>query len=125
MSQYGSHGRGLAGQTFIQILKTYYQGVDVGSYPISLRRYPLSDRRALSQTFYTNSTQGSLVVRVPAELKKLTFRINGTAIDITMPQIQNGVATIDVSKFLIQGLNTIEHEGRNRHGGVTYNVNVN
>jgi peptidoglycan hydrolase-like amidase len=125
MSQYGAHGRGLAGQTFLQILKTYYQGADVGSYPISLRRQPLNDRRTLSQAFYTSSVQGTLVVRVKAELKKFILLVNGNPILIHRSEIQNGVVTIDVSKYLVPGLNTIEHDGTNRHGGATYNIKVN
>lgn len=124
MSQYGAHGRGLAGQTFLQILKTYYQGVDVGSYPVTLRRQPQTDRRSLSQTFYTATAQGTLVVRVPAEIKKLVVRVNGNPISITPWQLQNDVFTADVSQFLVPGLNTVEHDGMNRHGGITYNVNI-
>lgn len=125
MSQYGAHGRGLAGQTFLQILKTYYQGADVGSYPISLRRQPQTGLRTPTQTFYAPNAQGTLVVRIRAELKKLTLRINGHPIRITSWQAQNGVVTLDVSKYLVPGLNTIEHDSWNRHGGITYNVNVN
>ena len=32
MSQYGAHGRGKHGQTFIEILKAYYTGVDISPW---------------------------------------------------------------------------------------------
>ena len=40
MSQYGAHGRGKMGQGFIEILKAYYTGADIGSYPIDIGREP-------------------------------------------------------------------------------------
>ena len=55
MSQFGANGRGLAGQTFAQILKAYYSGVDIGSYPIDVQLAPGSGtgncaRRSPAQT---------------------------------------------------------------------------
>lgn len=36
LSQYDADGRGRAGQSFLQILKGYYSGVDIGSCPITI-----------------------------------------------------------------------------------------
>lgn len=125
MSQYGSHGRGLAGQTFLQILKTYYQGADVGSYPISMRRHPRLERLTFSQTFYATNPQGTLVVRAPADVKKLMLRVNGNDVVIYGSDLHNGLYSTNVSQFLVSGLNTVEHDGSSRYGGVTFNVNLN
>ena len=51
MSQYGAHGRGKFGQSFIEILQSYYTGVDIGSYPIDIGREPGSGPATLRQEF--------------------------------------------------------------------------
>ena len=43
-----AEGRARAGQNFLQILKAYYTGVDVGSYPIDIGRNPGSGTTAAS-----------------------------------------------------------------------------
>ncbi len=124
MSQYGSHGRGLAGQTFLQILKAYYQGVDVGSYPISIGRDPGTGPPTLFQTFYAPNAQGTLVVRATSDLKKLVVHVNDYDFMITGDQLVGGLFTMDISPYLVQGINTIKYNPVGRHGGATVNVNV-
>jgi len=124
MSQYGSHGRGLAGQNFLQILKAYYQGVDVGSYPITIGRDPGTGPPTLFQTFYAPNAQGELVVRATPELKKLVVHVNDYDFLITGDQLASGVFTMDISQYLVQGVNTIQYNPVGRYGGATVNVNV-
>jgi peptidoglycan hydrolase-like amidase len=124
MSQYGSHGRGLAGQNFLQILKAYYQGVDVGSYPITIGRDPGTGPPTLFQTFYAPNAQGELVVRATSDLKKLVVHVNDYDFMITGDQLASGVFTMDISQYLVQGVNTIQYNPVGRYGGATVNVNV-
>jgi stage II sporulation protein D len=124
MSQYGSHGRGLAGQNFLQILKAYYQGVDVGSYPITIGRDPGNGPPTLFQTFYAPNAQGELVVRATSELKKLVVHVNEYDFLITGDQLAGGIFTMDISPYLVQGVNTIKYNPVGRYGGATVNVNV-
>lgn len=124
MSQYGAHGRGLAGQNFLQILKAYYQGVDVGSYPITIGRDPGTGPPTLFQTFYAPNGQGTLVVRATAELKKLVVHVNDYDFMITGDQLAGGLFTMDISPYLVQGVNTIKYNPVGRYGGATVNVNV-
>jgi peptidoglycan hydrolase-like amidase len=124
MSQYGGHGRGLAGQTFLQILKAYYQGVDVGSYPITIGRDPGTGPPTLFQTFYAPNAQGELVVRATGELKKLVVHVNDYDFMITGDQLEGGLFTMDLSPYLVQGVNTIKYNPVGRHGEATVNVNV-
>jgi peptidoglycan hydrolase-like amidase len=124
MSQYGSHGRGLAGQNFLQILKAYYQGVDVGSYPITIGRDPGTGPPTLFQTFYAPNAQGELVVRATSELKKLVVHVNDYDFVITGDQLASGLFTMDISQYLVQGVNTIKYNPVGRYGGATVNVNV-
>ena len=124
MSQYGSHGRGLAGQSFLQILKAYYTGVDVGSYPIDIGREPGSGPPTLRQQFSAPNAAGTLVVR-SENLKKLGVHINETY-DFVLNEedLAVGILSIDISPYLVQGLNTIQYNPVGRQGTATVNVNV-
>ena len=124
MSQYGSHGRGLAGQTFLQILKAYYQGVDVGSYPITIGRDPGTGPPTLFQTFYAPNALGTLVVRATSDLKKLVVHVNDYDFTISGEELAGGLYTMDISPYLIQGVNTIQYNPVGRDGEATVNVNV-
>ena len=75
MSQYGAHGRGKLGQGFIEILKAYYTGVEIGSYPIDIGREPGSGPQTLRQQFYAPSPSGILEIRATG-LKGLRVHIN-------------------------------------------------
>jgi SpoIID/LytB domain protein len=120
MSQYGAHGRGLAGQTFFQILKSYYQGVDIGTYPINIGRALASGPTTPRQQFIAPNAIATLVVR-SGRPQKLSVQINGTH-DIMV--VANGITTIDLSPYVVQGLNTIQYNPMARGGNMTVNVNV-
>jgi hypothetical protein len=124
MSQYGAHGRALAGQTFMQILKAYYTGIDVGSYPIRIGREPGSGPPTLRQEFYAPNAQGTLEIR-SASIKGLNITINGT-FDITLraEELSDGVESIDLSPYLTNALNVIQYNVVGRNGSATVNVNV-
>jgi SpoIID/LytB domain protein len=124
MSQYGAHGRGRAGQSFIQILKAYYTGVDVGSYPIDIGRQPGSGRPTLRQQFYAPNARGTLIVRA-TDLKKLVVHIN-EIYDISLDEasLAAGVVSVDVSPYLVQGVNTIQYNPVGIDGTATVMVAV-
>jgi peptidoglycan hydrolase-like amidase len=124
MSQYGAHGRGLAGQTFIQILKAYYTGVDIGSYPITIGRDPGSGPPTLRQEFFAANAVGTLEIR-NATLKGLSIHINETY-DIVLggKELADGSESVDLSPYLTPGLNVIQYNPVGRHGTATVNVNV-
>lgn len=125
MSQYGAHGRGLANQNFLQILKTYYQGVDIGSYPITIGRDPGTGPPTLFQTFYAPNAQGTLVVRATTNLKALVVHVNDYDFRVSGADLATGEFSVDISPYLVQGVNTIKYNPVGRHGGATVNVNVN
>jgi SpoIID/LytB domain protein len=117
MSQYGSHGRAKAGQNFIQILKGYYSGVDIGTYPIDIGRAPGTGTPTLRHTFYAGTPQGTLIVRATNGLKKLVVHINDTAdFSIDEDALAAGPVMIDVSPYLVQGLNTLQYNPVGRNG---------
>lgn len=119
MSQYGSHGRAKAGQNFIQILKGYYTGIDVGTYPIDIGREPGSGPPTHRHTFYAASASGRLIVR-GEDLKKLVVHVNDVAdFSIDEETLAAGPVVIDVSPYLVQGLNTLQYNAVGRDGKAT------
>lgn len=123
MSQYGAQGRARAGQTFLQILKAYYTGVDIGSYPIDIGREPGSGTPTLRQSFYAPNALGTLHVR-RADMRKLRIHVNGLH-DIALDdaELADGEATVDLSPYLVAGVNTIQYNPAG-HGTATVTVAV-
>jgi peptidoglycan hydrolase-like amidase len=124
MSQYGAHGRGKLGQTFIEILKAYYTGVDIGSYPIDIGREPGSGLPTLRQQFFAPAQAGTLEIR-PADLKGLRVHIN-ELYDVIFDEadLAADVVRVDISEYLVPGLNVIQYNPVGRTGGATVNVVV-
>ncbi len=123
MSQYGAHGRARAGQTFLQILKAYYTGVDIGSYPIDIGREPGSGPPTLRQSFYAPNATGTLYVR-RADMRKLRVHVNETY-DIALDEedLADGEAVVDLSPYLVTGVNTVQYNTVG-HGSATVTVAV-
>lgn len=126
MSQYGAHGRGLAGQNFLQILKTYYTGVDVGTYPVTLRADPKDGPTTVIQMFFVQGGKATLVVRPTPGLKSLSVLINDTyEIVLDNVVLSEPIVSIDISQYLVPGLNTVRFDVASDSGSATVNVNVN
>lgn len=124
MSQYGANGRAKAGQNFMQILKAYYTGVDIGSYPIDIGREPGTGTPTLRQEFYAPNALGTLVVR-PTDLKGLRVHINGLYdISFTSDDLATDAISVDISSYLVQGVNTIQYNPVGRDGSATVTVVV-
>jgi hypothetical protein len=123
MSQYGGHGRARSGQTFLQILKAYYTGVDIGCYPIDIGREPGSGPPTMRQSFYAPNALGMLFVR-NAEMRKLTVHVN-EAYDVVLDEAElaDGEAVVDLSPYLVTGVNTIQYNAAG-HGSATVTVVV-
>ena len=124
MSQYGAHGRGKLGQTFIEILKSYYTGVGIGSYPIDIGREPGSGPPTLRQEFYAPSSAGTLEIRA-TDLKGLRVHINGLYdLSFDSAQLAADVVSVDLSPYLAPGLNVIQYNPVGRSGSATVSVLV-
>jgi len=126
MSQYGAQGRARAGQSFLQILKAYYTGIDVGSYPIKIGREPGTGPPTLRHEFYVPlNTTGTLEIR-NATLKGMNIHVNGIY-DFTLraEELSDGRESIDLTPYLVQGqLNVVQYNAVGRNGSATVNVNV-
>jgi stage II sporulation protein D len=124
MSQYGAHGRGKSGQSFIEILQAYYTGVDVGSFPIDIGRVT-GDRPTLRQEFVAPNGQGTLQIRADGDLQGLRVHLN-ELYDLSFDHaaLAGGIIEIDVSPYLTTGLNVIQYNPVGRAGSATVNVVV-
>jgi len=123
LSQYGAHGRGRAGQGFIEILKAYYSGVDVGTYPIDIGGECRMGRPALRQRFAAPSGHGTLEVR-PSGLKRLRVRVNGThTIVLNGAELEVELLRVDLTPYLAAGMNVIQYDPVGR-GTATVSVVV-
>jgi len=118
LSQYGAHGRGLAGQSFTEILKAYYTGVDIGSYPIEISGF------VVRQEFVSPSGAGTLEIR-PRGLKGLRVHINETYdLVLDADDLDQEVVRIDIGEYLQPGANTIQYNPVGKDGGATVLVIV-
>ncbi|HYT68461.1 MAG TPA: SpoIID/LytB domain-containing protein [Vicinamibacterales bacterium] len=125
MSQYGAHGRGKSGQTFIEILKAYYSGVDVGSYPIDIGRNPGTGPPTLRQEFAAPNAQGTLQIRASGDLEGLRVHLNELYdLSFNAAELASGLIEVDVSPYLIAGLNIIQYNPVGRAGSATVDVIV-
>jgi SpoIID/LytB domain protein len=125
MSQYGANGRGRAGQNFIQILKAYYTGIDVGSFPIDIGREPGSGPPTMRQTFVAPNASG--ILEIPStDLKGLRVHIN-ELFDLSFDEaaLAEGTIRVDISEYLTAGVNVIQYNPVGRNGSATVNVVVN
>lgn len=124
MSQYGSNGRGHAGQNFIQILKAYYTGVEIGSFPIDIGRSPGSGAPTLRQEFFAPTANGTLEIR-PIDLKGLRVTINGVHdLAFDAASLASDLVQADISSYLVPGMNVIQFNPVGRDGRATVNVVV-
>jgi stage II sporulation protein D len=123
MSQFGAHGRGKAGQGFIQILQAYYTGADIGSYPIDIGREP-GAAPTLRQQFVATRALGTLEIRA-TDLAGLRVHLNDLY-DLSFDEatLAAGVVRVDVSAYLVAGLNVIQYNPVGREGRATVTVLV-
>lgn len=123
MSQYGGHGRASAGQNFLQILKAYYQGVDVGSYPVRIG-YASGLSTELEQSFFVPNGNATIEVR-NATAKRLLITINDDkVISLLAHQLGDGAESIDISKYVKVGVNKIVYKVISSSGNASVNVNI-
>ena len=124
MSQYGAHGRGKYGQTFIEILKAYYTGVDIGSHPIELGRNPGGGAPALRQQFVAPNALGTLEIRT-TDLKGLRVHINELHdLSLDAADLAPEIVRLDISEYLVRGVNVIQYNPVGRDGQATVTVVV-
>lgn len=120
MSQFGAQGRALAGQSFLTILKAYYTGIDLGSYPIRIQLTPGSGTRQLRQTFASHNAAGMLRITPSGGMQGLTVHINDACdLRYTEEQLAAPVIETDVSACLVAGTNVVQYNPIGTRGTAT------
>jgi len=116
-SQYGAHGRGRAGQTFMQILKSYYTGVGIGSYPLDIVRTPTNPFPTVRQMFMSPDARGILEIRPSGGLQGMRIHVNKTT-DLTFSasQLANSLLRVDLTPYLSPGPNIVTYTLQGRTG---------
>jgi SpoIID/LytB domain protein len=120
MSQFGAQGRALAGQSFVTILKAYYTGIDVGSYPIEIGLRPGGGARQLRQSFASPNAAGTLRITPSGGMQGLTVHINDACdLRYTEQQLAAPVIETDVSHCLVSGSNVVQYNPSGTRGSAT------
>ena len=92
-------------------------GFDIG-------REPGSGPQTLRQQFFAPSQTGTLEIR-PIDLKGLRVHINGLYdLSFDASELAADVVSVDVSPYLVPGLNVIQYNPVGRVGRATVNVVV-
>jgi stage II sporulation protein D len=109
MSQFGANGRALAGQTFTQILKAYYTGVDIGAYPINVQLVPGSGPRELRQRFASPNGTGRLRILASGGMQGLAVHVNDACdLRFTDAELAAGPIDVDLAGCLLAGQNVVQ-----------------
>lgn len=108
----------------MDILKAYYTGVDVGSYPIDIGRRAGSGPPTLRQQFESPSGRGMLEIR-SAGMKGLRIHFNESAdVALSEADLADDVVRLDVSPYLIAGTNVVQYNPVGNQGEATVLVIV-
>ncbi len=124
MSQFGAHGRGRAGQSFIQILHAYYTGTDIASYPIDIALKPGSGPRQMTQTFASPNGIGTLRIKPSDGLEGLSVNIGSCALRYDAAALSASMIETDVSACLKPGQNSAQYVPIGTRGKATVLVIV-
>jgi SpoIID/LytB domain protein len=98
MSQYGSQGRALRGQTALDILSAYYSGAETTTIPLLLSWYPVE------QVFFLPSARATLVID-NGGLEGIYLKINHKWLFVITPPY--GRIEVSLTGLLDQGSNVI------------------
>ncbi|MCR4880889.1 MAG: SpoIID/LytB domain-containing protein [bacterium] len=105
LSQYGAMGMAKRGYTYDQILKHYYSGISIGSYPVECN---LKELKNCKSTFYAPDKNATLILNYPQKPHDITFKINGHEVAISANKLSKNQGEADLRKWIKKGINTIE-----------------
>lgn len=107
MSQWGAGMMSSMGYSYDEILKHYYSGVDITTYPVTLLNEPIKD--TASQTFYAKNNKAVLVVENKFQFSDLTVVINSRQLKTELAPHPFHPARIDLSPYVNKGRNEITY----------------
>ena len=105
LSQYGASGMAKKGHTYDEILKHYYSGISIGSYPV---KCDLKNIQNCKATFYLKDKNAKLLLNYSHKPHNLTFEINGQKIAINAQNFDKKLGQVEIKKFLKKGINSIK-----------------
>jgi len=105
LSQFGAAGMAQQGYTYDAILKHYYTGISIGSYPVECK---LDNIQNCNSTFYSHNKNAKLILTYSHKPHDLTFSINGNNVIVSAENFDKKTGEIDIRKFLKKGINTIK-----------------
>lgn len=105
LSQYGASGMAKKGHTYNEILKHYYSGISIGSYPV---KCDLKNIQNCKSTFYLKDKNAKLLLNYSHKPHNLTFDINGQKILINAKNFDKNIGQVEIKKFLKKGVNSIK-----------------
>ena len=105
MSQYGASGMAKKGHTYDEILKHYYNGISIGSYPVDC---DLKEKNNCKVSFFAPNKKVSLILHYEKKPHDLTFKINDSKILVASKDFDKQTGQVNLKKWIKKGQNTIE-----------------
>lgn len=105
MSQWGAGMMGSMGYSYDEILRHYYSGIDVTTYPVTLTNLPEKDTNSI--TFYTKNSNTSLIVENKFQFSDLIVVLNGRQLKMEIAPHPFRPARFDLTKYAKNGKNDI------------------
>lgn len=105
MSQYGASGMAKKGYSYDEILKHYYQGISIGSYPVDCDLKKLNNCKV---SFFAPDKNISLILHYEKKPHDLTFKINDSKILVASKDFDKKSGQVNIKKWVKKGINSIE-----------------
>lgn len=105
LSQFGAMGMAKKGYTYDEILKHYYTGISIGSYPVECN---LTELKNCKSTFYAPNKNAKLILNYAQKPHDIAFKINGEEVKISINKLSKNQGEVDLKNFVKTGVNTIE-----------------
>lgn len=104
LSQYGAGYMAKHGFKYDDILKHYYTGIAIGTFPLVCH---LKSNAVCGVSFYDPQPKGNLIVEYSFIAHDTLFEINGKELKISANEFSNKKAKVNVEDYLIKGQNQI------------------
>ncbi len=105
LSQYGAAGMDKKGFSYDKILKHYYNGISIGSYPVECN---FKEFKNCQSTFYSPTAKAYLIIEYSAKPHDLTFKINDSVVLISSQNFDKKYGQIELKKWMKKGINKVE-----------------
>ena len=111
MSQFGAYNMAKAGRKYPEILNHYYTNINISTMPkkVLYNEYNISYKT----DFYFDKTEFKkvyLLINNTRNVSRLPFKINDYEFSDTSQIIKNKVSKIDITEYLINGINVVDFE---------------